>query len=148
LSRLEVGRASGAAGGSDDEEGLLSMVRKGSAVAVLISLVALVTAVAAFGKADAPVPVTVTAGKPSEFHFTLNKKTAKKGATALAVSFKVTNKGAIAHDFKIAGKTTKVLAAGKSQTITVRFLKKGKYAYLCTLPGHAAGGMKGTFTVK
>jgi uncharacterized cupredoxin-like copper-binding protein len=30
----------------------------------------------------------------------------------------------------------------------VRFTKKGKYAFLCTLPGHAAGGMKGTFTVK
>jgi uncharacterized cupredoxin-like copper-binding protein len=134
--------------GSVDEEGLLSMVRKGSALAVLIALVALVTAVSAFGRADAPVPVTVTAGKPSEFKFTLNKKTVTKGKTALTVSFKVTNKGAISHDFRIAGKKTKSLAKGKAQTLTVRFTKKGKYPYLCTLPGHAAGGMKGIFTVK
>ena len=124
------------------------MVRKGSALAVLVALAALVTSVTAFGKSSAPTPVTVTAGKPIEFAFTLNKKTLTKGAAALTVNFKVTNKGAIAHDFKIAGKKTKSLTTGKSQTLTVRFAKKGKYAYLCTLPGHAAGGMKGTFTVK
>jgi uncharacterized cupredoxin-like copper-binding protein len=124
------------------------MVRKGSALAVLIALVALVTAVAAFGKADAPVPVTVTAGKPAEFKFTLSKKTLVKRAAPLTVAFKVTNKGAISHDFKIAGKKTKSLAKGKTQTLTIKFTKKGKYAYLCTLPGHAAGGMKGTFTIK
>jgi uncharacterized cupredoxin-like copper-binding protein len=127
-----------------DEEGLLSMVRKGSALAVVIALAALVTAVSAFGRADAPVPVTVTAGKPTEFGFTLNKKTVKKGT----IAFKVTNKGSISHDFKIAGKKTKSLAKGKTQTITVVFKKAGKFAYLCTLEGHAAGGMKGTFTVK
>jgi uncharacterized cupredoxin-like copper-binding protein len=26
--------------------------------------------------------------------------------------------------------------------------KKGKYPYLCTVPGHAQAGMKGTFTVR
>jgi uncharacterized cupredoxin-like copper-binding protein len=124
------------------------MVRKGSALAVLIALVALATAVSAFGRADAPVPVTVTAGKPTEFSFTLSKRTLTKGATALTVNFKVTNKGAISHDFKINGKVTKALTKGKTQTLTVKFLKKGKYTYLCTLPGHAPGGMKGTFTVK
>jgi uncharacterized cupredoxin-like copper-binding protein len=30
----------------------------------------------------------------------------------------------------------------------VSFKKKGKYSYLCTVPGHAAGGMKGVFTVR
>ena len=34
---------------------------------------------------------------------------------------------------------------GKSATITAT-LKKGKNAYKCTVPGHAAGGMKGTFS--
>jgi uncharacterized cupredoxin-like copper-binding protein len=29
----------------------------------------------------------------------------------------------------------------------VTFLKAGKYPYLCTVTGHAAAGMKGTFTV-
>lgn len=122
------------------------MVRKGSVVAVLVVLVTLATAVAAFGRpaATPKTTVTVTAGKPSEFKFTLNKKTAKKGT----VVFKVTNKGAISHDFKIMGKKTKSLATNKAGTLTVVFKKAGKYAFLCTLPGHAAGGMKGTFTVK
>jgi uncharacterized cupredoxin-like copper-binding protein len=87
--------------------------------------------------------VTVTAGKPSELRFTLSKKSVAAGA----VTFKVTNKGGTTHDFKIAGKTTKKLAPGKSATLKVT-LKKGKAAFLCTLPGHAAAGMKGTLTVK
>jgi uncharacterized cupredoxin-like copper-binding protein len=86
----------------------------------------------------------VTAGKPSEFRFTLAKKTAAKGT----VVFKITNRGTINHDFKIAGKKTAQLAPGKSATLRVVFKKAGKFPYLCTLPGHAAAGMKGTFTVK
>ena len=37
---------------------------------------------------------------------------------------------------------------GKKLTLTVTIKKAGKYPYLCTVPGHAAAGMKGTFTVK
>jgi Copper binding proteins, plastocyanin/azurin family len=32
--------------------------------------------------------------------------------------------------------------------LIVTFAKKGKFPYLCTVPGHAAAGMKGTFTVR
>lgn len=87
--------------------------------------------------------VTVTAGKPSELRFTLSKRSVPAGI----VTFKVTNKGTATHDFKIAGKKTKLLAAGKTATLRVT-LKKGKAAFLCTVPGHAAAGMKGTLTVK
>jgi uncharacterized cupredoxin-like copper-binding protein len=73
--------------------------------------------------------------------FTLSKKSAPHGK----VSFVVTNKGSIGHDFSIAGKKTSVLGHNKSATLTVT-LKKGKYAYKCTVDGHAAAGMKGTFT--
>jgi uncharacterized cupredoxin-like copper-binding protein len=86
--------------------------------------------------------VTVTAGKPSEFHFTLSKKSGKAGA----YTFKVTNKGTLPHDFKIGGKKTKLLTPGQSASLTVT-LKKGSYPYLCTVTGHAAAGMKGTFKV-
>lgn len=120
------------------------MVRKGSLLAVAIALVALVTAVTALAKSQLTTTVGVTAGKPSEFKFTLSKKAIAKGTGV----FKVTNKGSITHDFKILGKKTKSLTKGKAQTITVVFKKPGKYAYLCTLPGHAAAGMKGTLTVK
>ena len=97
----------------------------------------------AFGSSDATT-VTVTAGKPSEFKYTLSKKTIVKGVT----TFKVTNKGTINHNFKIAGKKTVSLKAGKATTLKVTFTKAGKFAYLCTLEGHAAAGMKGTLTVK
>jgi len=87
--------------------------------------------------------VNVTQGKPSEFHFVLSKKTVPKGT----VTFLVINKGALPHDFKINGHKTKLLSPGQAQTLKVTFLKAGKYPYLCTVTGHAAAGMKGTFTV-
>ena len=124
----------------------MSTFRKGSALVVLIAAVSLVAAVSALGGAGSAgaTTVTVTAGKPSEFRFTLSKKTVAKGAT----TFKVTNKGSLSHDFKVGGKKTATLKKGKSGAFTVTFKKAGKFAYLCTLPGHAAGGMKGTLTVK
>ena len=61
--------------------------------------------------------------------------------------FTVINKGKISHDFKIGGKKTKSLAPGKRQILTVRFAKKGQYAFLCTLFGHAKAGMKGKYAI-
>jgi uncharacterized cupredoxin-like copper-binding protein len=89
--------------------------------------------------------VTVTAGKPSEFRFTLSKKSVASQST---VTFKVSNKGSIPHDFKIAGKKTKLISPGQSASLKISFKKAGKYPYLCTVPGHAAAGMKGTLIVK
>jgi len=122
----------------------LSTFQKGSAL-VLVALVALVASVSAFGGSSAAsaTTVTVTAGKPGEFNFTLSKRTIVRGVT----TFKVTNRGTIKHDFKIAGKKTVALGVGKAATLRVT-LKKGKYAFLCTLPAHAPAGMKGTLTVK
>lgn len=99
--------------------------------------------------------VTVVAGKPSTFAFTLSTKTVRLGT----VTFKVTNKGSIAHSFKVcssdtggsanscAGKGTATISPGKSATLTITFKTKGKYEYLCAIPGHAAAGMKGDLTV-
>ena len=87
--------------------------------------------------------IRVTAGKPTEFHFTLSKKSTPKGS----VTFKITNKGKLSHDFKIAGKRSPMVKPGKTATLKVT-LKPGKIKYECTVPGHAAAGMKGTLTVK
>jgi uncharacterized cupredoxin-like copper-binding protein len=89
----------------------------------------------------ATVHITVAA---SEFKFVLSKRSVPVGST---VVFKVVNKGKISHDFKIAGKKTKTLSPGKSALLTVKFTKKGHFAYLCTIFGHASAGMKGTFSV-
>jgi uncharacterized cupredoxin-like copper-binding protein len=88
--------------------------------------------------------VTVFAGTPSEFRFKLSKLTVPKGV----VTFVVTNKGQLPHDFKIAGKRTPLLQHGKSKTLRIVFKKAKKYPYLCTVSGHAAAGMKGTLRVK
>jgi uncharacterized cupredoxin-like copper-binding protein len=86
--------------------------------------------------------VTVIAGKPSEFKFTVSPKSVKAGT----VTFKIQNKGKLAHDFSIAHKKSPMVQPGKTATLTVN-LKKGSYAYKCTVAGHAAAGMKGTLKV-
>ena len=97
----------------------------------------------AFGASRAST-VNVTAGKPSELKFALSKKSSAKGV----VTFRVVNKGSLEHDFKIDGKVTKKLKPGATATLKVTFKKAGKFQYLCTVPGHAAAGMKGVFVVK
>jgi uncharacterized cupredoxin-like copper-binding protein len=99
--------------------------------------------------------VTVTAGKPSEFSFKLSTKTVKHGA----VTFKVTNAGQLAHDFKVCssnkggsanackGKGIAAISPGGSATLKITFTKPGTYEYLCSLPGHAAAGQKGDLKV-
>ena len=95
------------------------------------------------GTALAARTATSVSVKASEFKFVLSTKSAKAGP----VTFTVKNVGKLPHDFKIGGKKTALLKPGKSAKLTVT-LKKGKAAYLCTVPGHAAAGMKGTLTVK
>jgi uncharacterized cupredoxin-like copper-binding protein len=113
---------------------------------------AFVAALAAGGFALAPgraagttqhaTATTVTVAA-SEFKFKLSRKTVPVGT----VTFRVVNKGKIAHDFKIDGKKTPLVKPGKSATLKVVFKKKGRFAYLCTVPGHAALGMKGVLAV-
>jgi uncharacterized cupredoxin-like copper-binding protein len=111
-----------------------------SLVAVFAVAAATIFAVVAYaGSASAKsTSVGVTA---KEFSFKLTRKSAPHGK----VVFKVVNKGTLAHDFQIAGKKTKLLSHNKSQTLTVTLKKGKKYTYICTVPGHAAAGMKGTF---
>src|SRR5262245_44446263 len=92
--------------------------------------------------AAASTTVNVQGG---EFFFKLSKKsTAKPGK----VTFVFKNVGHLLHDFHISGKQTPLIQPGKTAKLVVTFKKKGKYPYLCTVPGHAAAGMKGTLTVR
>ena len=86
-------------------------------------------------------PVRVT-GK--EFSFALSRKSGPRGTLV----FRFTNRGSVPHDLKIVGKKTALLQPGKSATLTVKIAKVGRFPYLCTVPGHAAAGMKGVFIVK
>jgi uncharacterized cupredoxin-like copper-binding protein len=121
---------------------------------VLVAILALVLPALA-GATTRAKTITVTAGKPSEFRFQLPTKTFTHGT----VTFKVRNSGSLPHDFKICasskggtanactGKTTKQFSRGASATLTYTFKTKGTYEYLCTVPGHAAAGMKGDLKV-
>ena len=123
------------------------MPRVRYALAILGLGVAGVAAPFAISAIDKPssssttVTIKVTA---TEFKFALSRRSLAKPATVI---FKITNKGKIDHNFKINGKKTLLIKPGKTATLKVVFKKKGKFAFLCTLPGHAANGMKGTFSV-
>jgi uncharacterized cupredoxin-like copper-binding protein len=69
----------------------------------------------------------------------------RAGQTA---TFVVKNRGGEAHDFKIAGKKTRVLLPGQSARLNVKFTRAGKYQYFCTVGRHYQLGMKGTYTVR
>ena len=119
------------------------MLRKLSLVAALVTALAAIAAVPAFARGSHATGTTVKVAALDTLKFTLSTKTVHAGS----VTFVVTNKGQLGHDFKIAGKKTAILKGGKTARLTVT-LKKGKYPYACTVPGHAAAGMKGVITVK
>jgi glucose/arabinose dehydrogenase len=84
--------------------------------------------------------VTVAA---RDFTFTLSRRRVPVGRSR----FVVTNRGAVRHDFVIAGKKTRVLKPGARAVLDVTFPRPGAYPFLCTVPGHARLGMKGTLAV-
>ncbi len=116
-----------------------------SKIAIRLTALALVAVVAAVlgGSALAARESGSVTVKMSEFKFVLSTKSVTHGT----VTFTVTNRGALPHDFKIGGKKTALVSHGKTAKLVVT-LKAGKYPYMCTVSGHAAAGMKGTLTVK
>ena len=111
------------------------------ALALVTALAALSYAPVASTKATSQNATTVTVTM-KEFKVALSKRTMPRGV----VTFKLVNKGAIPHDFKIAGKKSKLIGAGKTGLFKVT-LTKGSKPYICAVAGHAAGGMKGTLKV-
>ena len=95
----------------------------------------------ASGRHAASFQINVTA---KEFSFHLGRAGVPHGTK---VVFHLINNGKLPHDFKIAGKKTPLIPAKREATLVVTFTKKGSYPYLCTVPGHAAAGMKGVFRV-
>ena len=75
---------------------------------------------------------------------------ASKQATAPAGELKVEmpNKSTTPHDIVIDGKGKgEVVQGGAASSFSASF-EPGKYEYYCSVPGHKAGGMQGTLTVK
>jgi uncharacterized cupredoxin-like copper-binding protein len=107
--------------------------------ATLLAVIAAPVAGKSGSASATTVRVTMT-----DLKFALSTKSVARGTVVFAVA----NKGKLGHDFKIAGKKTAVLRPGKTAKLSVTFKKAGKYPYVCTVPGHAAGGMRGVLTVR
>ena len=128
------------------------------ALSALAGVIALVAAIPAFAGSSThkATQIKVTITKTKEFAFTLVPKTAAHGA----ITFTITNNGNLPHDFQLCskpsssatatsctGKKTALISPGASGKLTVAVLKPGTYEYMCTVPGHAAAGMKGLLKV-
>jgi uncharacterized cupredoxin-like copper-binding protein len=76
--------------------------------------------------------------------FTASKATAKPGK----LTFVMKNLAGIQHDIALKGdgKGPVVGKGGTSRFSTT--VKPGKFEFYCSVPGHEAGGMKGTLTVR
>lgn len=112
---------------------------------LILSLLALVfaaPAVAASSSTTLHIFAVANALKYNTSHLT-----ARPGVVTIVM----TNKSALSHDVEIKGHgvTAKGKLVGKNgvSTATAK-LKAGMYEFLCTVPGHAAAGMKGTLVVK
>jgi uncharacterized cupredoxin-like copper-binding protein len=114
------------------------------AVMVIASL-ALVQFASAHGDRSTAAAATTVQVKGGEFFFRLSTKSVARPGK---VTFVFKNTGHVLHDFSIRGKKTPLIQPGKTAKLIVSFTKKGKYGYLCTVPGHAQAGMKGTFSVR
>jgi uncharacterized cupredoxin-like copper-binding protein len=121
-------------------------IRSISALAAL-GIAALTVAPLATAQADRQTTATATTiqVKGGEFFFRLSTRSIAKPGK---VTFVFKNIGHVVHDFKINGKKTPLLQPGKTARLVVTFKKKAKYRYICSVPGHAAAGMRGVFTVR
>jgi plastocyanin len=120
-----------------------------------IAFIAAAPAATTRGAAPRLTSVNVVAGKPSEFKFKLSRTSVPHGV----VRFNVANQGLLPHTFKVCsapnrplvdtcnGTGSQMLSPGSGTSLSVTLLRKGSYEYLCTVPGHAAAGMKGILKV-
>jgi plastocyanin len=91
-------------------------------------------------KAAANGAITIDA---FDIHFDIGTITTKAGPLTVTMD----NKGAIPHTFKIEGTDLTLKANGGKSATGTYTLKKGTYTFECTIPGHAAQGMKGKVIV-
>lgn len=125
----------------------------------VVSAIALLLVACGGSEPEAPPPVTVTVEGLDTFQFNPATLSAPAGAQ-VNLTFK--NGGGLEHNFvMVAGDTDTLtvteadafgginvgtVSAGGEKVYTFTAPAAGTYKYVCTIPGHAAGGMVGTFT--
>jgi glucose/arabinose dehydrogenase len=111
------------------------------AVAGAAACVAAALAGSASPQGSATVTVRVEVRDAS---FTLSRRSVRIRST---VRFVVHNRGQASHRFVIAGKRTRALRRGQTQTIILRFLRKGSYPFRFTVGKRTPRGLRGRFSV-
>lgn len=121
---------------------------KRTLAAALAAAVALAVAAVAL----AATTLTIPADKSNKLAFAKKSLTAPAGKITLVMP----NPSILPHNIAVRAGTSakskliakgKVVGKGGVSRVTV-VLKRGKYRFLCTVPGHEAGGMWGILTVK
>jgi len=120
-------------------------MKKFTVAAVVIAALTPAGVASAATAAPARAAATTISVSGKEFSFHLSKTSIPKPGT---VTFRFRNAGTMEHDFSIGGKKTPLIRPGKTAKLTVAFHEKGRFKYLCTVPGHAQAGMRGVFTVR
>lgn len=106
-----------------------------------ISAISAVALAGAASPALAQKTINVSSDKKAPLAYKGMPKTLKAGT----YTFRYTNNSGLPHNLKIGKVSTPMFNRG-TKTIKVT-LKKGTAAFICTVPGHAAGGMKGRIKV-
>ena len=114
---------------------------------VIVAVMVVVVALAAVSVAVAGSTVLKISAQKTALKYNVTTLKARAGK----VTISMTNPSPIfKHDVAIKGNGVNAKGAivGKGGTSkVVATLKPGKYVFYCTVPGHEAGGMKGSLTV-
>lgn len=131
-------------------------------IVALLTFFALALALAACGSSEppTPAPTTITIEGSDSFAFSPASFSAATGS-AVTITFK--NGGGLDHNVVVVpgdkdpltvteadglpGMSTGTVSGGQEKQVTFTAPAAGSYKYVCTIPGHAAGGMVGTLTI-
>jgi uncharacterized cupredoxin-like copper-binding protein len=98
-------------------------------------------------KANAKNEVEIPADSTGQLLFEFKEATAKAGEVTLVSK----NDSSVPHNIAVkdggVNEEGPVISGGKTSKVSVE-LKSGRYTFYCSVPGHEAGGMKGTLTVR
>ncbi len=112
-------------------------------LAVVVPAVVLVAA----GVAAAGGTTLRVSASPTALAFSKKQLTAKPGTVTIVMA----NPSPLPHNVAVKGAGVrvkgKVVLKGGVSRVTVR-LKRGRYVFYCSVPGHEAAGMRGTLIVK
>jgi plastocyanin len=110
-------------------------------------LAALACGLAAVSVASGATTLRLTASPTGALKFDKKTLTAKAGR----VTIRMQNPSPLPHNVALKGKGVaakgKIVTKGGTSTVAAT-LKKGRYTFYCSVPGHAAAGMKGVLIVR